>query len=229
MPTFPVFFCGGGGVAGRLPLYDKMKKITFLFPSLFLMALMLCLVSCSDNNEDTVDEFADWQTKNVTYWDNLYSATQDRIAKGDSTWKIIPSWAIEGLDPTHGEVKYSPMQYIVVHVLENGTGTDYAAFTDSVKVHYEGHLIPSATYTAGYRFDVSYSGTFNPVSSNPTILKINSLTDGFATAAMKMRAGDHWMVYVPFTLGYGSQEQSSASIPAYSDLIFDLRMVEVCR
>ena len=116
-----------------------------------------------------------------------------------------------------------------VHVLENGTGTDRAAFTDSVKVHYEGHLIPSPTYTAGYRFDASYSGTFSPVTSNPTILKISNLTDGFATAIMKMRAGDHWMVYIPFTLGYGKTKQTGSSIPAYSNLIFDLRMVGVCR
>ena len=114
-----------------------------------------------------------------------------RIAQGDTTWKVIPYWAIDGLEPTHGTVQYGEMQHIIVHVLENGTGTDRAAFTDSVKVHYEGHLIPSPTYTAGYRFDASYSGTFSPVTSNPTILKISNLTDGFATAVMKMRAGDH--------------------------------------
>ena len=93
----------------------------------------------------------------------------------------------DGLEPTHGTVQYGEMQHIIVHVLENGTGTDRAAFTDSVKVHYEGHLIPSPTYTAGYRFDASYTGTFSPVTSNPTILKISSLTDGFATAVMKPR------------------------------------------
>ena len=41
--------------------------------------------------------------------------------------------------------------------------------------------------------------------------------------------GDHWMVYIPFTLGYGKTKQTGSSIPAYSNLIFDLRMVGVCR
>ena len=183
-----------------------MKTFKDLLPLLALLAGVLGFVSCSDDNEDTVDEYADWQVKNENYWKDLYTATK-----------------------THGTVQYGEMQYIIVHVLENGTGTDRAAFTDSVKVHYEGHLIPSPTYTAGYRFDASYSGTFSPVTSNPTILKISNLTDGFATAVMKMRAGDHWMVYIPFTLGYGKTKQTGSSIPAYSNLIFDLRMVGVCR
>ena len=206
-----------------------MKTFKDLFPLLALLAGVLGFVSCSDDNEDTVDEYADWQVKNENYWKDLYTATKSRIAQGDTTWKVIPYWAIDGLEPTHGTVQYGEMQHIIVHVLENGTGTDRAAFTDSVKVHYEGHLIPSPTYTAGYRFDASYSGTFSPVTSNPTILKISNLTDGFATAVMKMRAGDHWMVYIPFTLGYRKTKQTGSSIPAYSNLIFDLRMVGVCR
>ena len=131
-----------------------MKTFKDLFPLLALLAGVLGFVSCSDDNEDTVDEYADWQVKNENYWKDLYTATKSRIAQGDTTWKVIPYWAIDGLEPTHGTVQYGEMQHIIVHVLENGTGTDRAAFTDSVKVHYEGHLIPSPTYTAGYRFDI---------------------------------------------------------------------------
>ena len=205
-----------------------MKEIKKLLSLLVLLAGVWGLASCSNDNDDTVDEFGDWQTKNETYWNDLYTATQNRIAQGDSTWKIIPCWSIDGLEPTNGPVTYNKMQYIIAHVLENGTDTTYAAYTDSVQVHYERHLIPSVTYTAGYRFDASYSGTFSEVTANPVTLTIRSLTDGFATAVMKMRAGDHWMVYVPFTLGYGTTQESGSSIPAYSNLIFDLRMVGVC-
>ena len=128
-----------------------MKTFKDLLPLLALLAGVLGFASCSDDNEDTVDEYADWQVKNENYWKDLYTATKSRIAQGDTTWKVIPYWAIDGLEPTHGTVQYGEMQHIIVHVLENGTGTDRAAFTDSVKVHYEGHLIPSPTYTAGYR------------------------------------------------------------------------------
>ena len=60
-------------------------------------------------------------------------------------------------------------------------------------------------------------------------LKISGVVDGMATALLKMRAGDHWMVYIPFTLGYGKTQKSGSSIPAYSNLIFDVRMVDICR
>lgn len=190
---------------------------------------VFAFAACSNDDDDTVDEFANWQTKNETYWDDLYTATQSRIAQGDTTWKVIPYWAIDGLEPTQGTVSYGKMQYIIAHVLEQGTGTENPVFTDSVNVHYEGHLIPSETYTAGYRFDASYSGDFSPVTSNPTTLKISGVVDGMATALLKMRAGDHWMVYIPFTLGYGKTQKSGSSIPAYSNLIFDVRMVDICR
>lgn len=205
------------------------KKLKDLLPLLAMVLGVLAFTSCSESNGDTVDEFADWQNKNETYWSDLYTATQSRIAQGDSTWRIIPYWAVDGLEPTQGTVEYGPMQHIIVHVLETGAGTETPAYTDSVRVHYEGHLIPSETYTAGYRFDASYTGSYSPVTSNPTILKISGVVDGMATALLKMRAGDHWMVYMPFTLGYGKKEQSGSSIPAYSNLVFDLRMVDICR
>lgn len=106
-----------------------MKTFKDLLPLLALLAGVLGFASCSDDNEDTVDEYADWQVKNENYWKDLYTATKSRIAQGDTTWKVIPYWAIDGLEPTHGTVQYGEMQHIIVHVLENGTGTDRAAFT----------------------------------------------------------------------------------------------------
>lgn len=38
-----------------------------------------------------------------------------------------------------------------------------------------------------------------------------------------MHIGDHWMVYVPYRLGYGVRK--NPRVPAYSALIFDLRLV----
>ena len=73
-----------------------MKTFKDLLPLLALLAGVLGFVSCSDDNEDTVDEYADWQVKNENYWKDLYTATKSRIAQGDTTWKVIPYWAIDG-------------------------------------------------------------------------------------------------------------------------------------
>ena len=67
-----------------------MKTFKDLLPLLALLAGVLGFVSCSDDNEDTVDEYADWQVKNENYWKDLYTATKSRIAQGDTTWKVIP-------------------------------------------------------------------------------------------------------------------------------------------
>ena len=70
-----------------------MKTFKDLLPLLALLAGVLGFASCSDDNEDTVDEYADWQVKNENYWKDLYTATKSRIAQGDTTWKVIPYWA----------------------------------------------------------------------------------------------------------------------------------------
>ena len=41
---------------------------------------------------------------------------------------------------------------------------------------------------------------------------------------MSMHRGDHWTVYIPYQLGYGAS--ASGMVPAYSTLIFDLRLVD---
>ena len=41
-----------------------------------------------------------------------------------------------------------------------------------------------------------------------------------------MHIGDRWIVYVPYQLGYGTTDQSTnVVVPAYSMLIYDVRLV----
>ena len=130
---------------------------------------------------------------------------------------------------------YSPENYIIAHVEQAGTGTTSPLYSDSVSMHYMGRLIPSTTYTSGLIFDKSWSSdTFNATTSRPNHSSIGlsydaqgksaSLVDGFTTALMSMHRGDHWTVYIPYQLGYGAT--SAGLVPAYSTLIFDLRLVD---
>ena len=48
-----------------------MKTFKDLLPLLALLVGVLGFASCSDDNEDTVDEYADWQVKNENYWKDL--------------------------------------------------------------------------------------------------------------------------------------------------------------
>lgn len=189
--------------------------------------------SCTEN-DDTVEEYANWQSKNETYWDNLYTTTQQKIKGGDTSWKIILNYTFQNQKQTTGSaLTYRPENYIIAHVEQAGTGTTSPLYSDSVSMHYMGRLIPSTTYTSGLIFDKSWSSNqFNAATSRPVHSYIGltydakgkptSLVDGFTTALMSMHRGDHWTVYIPYQLGYG--EKSSGVVPAYSTLIFDLRL-----
>lgn len=212
------------------------KNIKTLIGIFCLGGMMLSaglFTSCTEN-DDTVEEYANWQSKNETYWDNLYTTTQQKIKGGDISWKIILNYTFQNQKQTTGSaLTYRPENYIIAHVEQAGTGTTSPLYSDSVSMHYMGRLIPSTTYTSGLIFDKSWSSNqFNAATSRPVHSYIGltydaegkptSLVDGFTTALMSMHRGDHWTVYIPYQLGYG--EKSSGVVPAYSTLIFDLRL-----
>lgn len=198
---------------------------------LLSIALLFCaaisLVSCSED-DGTVEEFADWQTKNETYWSTLYTSTLQKIANGNTEVDTIRQWSKQHQTSyTGSKLTYSPEDYIIVEKKVSGTGSELPQFSDSVAVHYQGRLIPSPTYTSGYVFDQSWSGDYNLLTMKASVLKINSVVDGFATALLNMHEGDRWTVYMPYQLGYGTSASSSSSIPAYSTLIFDLTLSKI--
>jgi FKBP-type peptidyl-prolyl cis-trans isomerase FklB len=187
-----------------------MKK--FLYSSILLLGVF-GFTSCTES-DSTTEEFGDWQNRNETYFSDIYQK-----AKADTVnYKIIRSWSLEK------DMATSPENNIVVQVLKVGTGSGCPLYTDSVRVHYEGRLIPSATYTGGYVFDKTWSGEYNLATMHPTTMSVSGLIDGMVTALMKMHIGDRWKVYIPYQLGYGTTTSSSTSIPGYSTLIFDLTL-----
>lgn len=182
---------------------------------------MAMLVSCSETTGEE-GEFSDWQSRNDTYFQRLYTAARQRISSGDASWKIYKNWSLDDAAATKAE------NHIVVQVLQAGTGSGSPLYTDSVKVHYRGRLMPSANYPQGYVFDQSYKDELNPATAKTTTLSVGGVVDGFSTALQQMRIGDRWLVYIPYALGYGATT-SNSSIPAYSTLVFDIQLVAYYR
>lgn len=193
-----------------------MKRYNIIFAAFALMLLSV-LASCSED-DNTVEEFPDWQNRNETYFAGIYEQAK---ANADGTWKLIRSYTLEDTIPTTND------DYIAVKVLRAGTGSGCPMFSDSVKVNYRGRLIPSTSYADGYVFDESYIGEYNPATALPSTMYVGGTVDGFATALQHMRIGDYWRVYIPYWLGYGTS--GSSSIPAYSTLIFDIELVAYYR
>lgn len=201
-----------------------MKRRGFYFLAVALF-VVFGLASCSEE-DDTVEEFPNWQARNDAFFNSLTDSVLNllELNPARTDWKRIKSWS------KSDSIEGSNSDYIIVKVIEEGDAASATPlYTDTVTVHYLGRLLPSVSYPYGYVFDQSYYGNYYDDVSKPLQMAIgnsggNMLVDGFATALQHMRRGDHWMVYIPYQLGYGSQSQTG--VPAYSTLIFDLRLVD---
>ena len=179
--------------------------------AVMILTATVALSSCSESDEVS-HELDNWEERNWTYFTDVYKTA---ASEGEENgWQIIRNWSYEEEAATDSD------DYIVVEVLEEGTGSGVPMYSDTVYVHYSGRLIPSDSYPEGYIFDSSYDGELNVETALPSKFAVSALIDGFTTALLNMHIGDYWRVYVPYNLGYGTTD--SGSIPGYSTLIFDI-------
>lgn len=190
-----------------------MKKILY---TILCLVSMMTFSSCSEADDSTY-EFDNWQQRNDTYFNSIYSQAEASIGQEKDEWRIYNKWSkVEdaiGTDKTNK---------IVVKVIQKGTGKESPLYSDSVRVHYEGRLMETPEHPEGTVFDCSWTGDYNPNTMVPTKFLAGGLVDGFTTALLHMHVGDRWKVYIPYNLAYGASKQSS--IPAYSTLVFDITL-----
>ena len=72
--------------------------------------------------------------------------------------------------------------------------------------------------------------SFDPATAKAAQFAVAGVVDGFSTALQNMHIGDRWKVYVPYNLGYGTQDNKNSNtgavvVPAYSTLVFDITLV----
>ncbi len=194
-----------------------MKKLFYLLP---FLATPLTLGSCQENEEE--GEYDNWQARNQHYVDSIARLADN----GTDGWTKMVGYtlvdSVERLNPNNNH-------YVYIQKLENGTGTEYPLFNDSIRLHYLGRLIPTASYPQGYIFGKSYSTyTFNEETDVPKLMAAaNNMLTGFATAVMNMVEGDRWKVVIPYYLGYNPKVNPSSKVPDYSTLIFDIKLARI--
>jgi FKBP-type peptidyl-prolyl cis-trans isomerase FklB len=200
---------------------DKSSAKHLAWGWVFLLAL--CLISCSEKEDE--GEYHNWQERNQQFIDSIANIA---AANADGSWEIIRAYNLGDNSQTYlGMTNY----HIYVKKLEQGTGTLYPMYADSVRFHYSGRFIPTPEHPQGYCFAKSYStNTLNEATDVPTIFCVKqNLIAGIATALMHMHEGDHWMVYIPYYLGYGAKYYAEGKIPAYSTLIYDMKLAKIYR
>jgi FKBP-type peptidyl-prolyl cis-trans isomerase FklB len=90
---------------------NPVQRMLRLLP-LCLAALSLLLTSCKEQ-DDTVEEFPNWQHQNDVFYGRLVADAREFKASGDLHWDLIPSYS----KPTSGYA-YQYYDYVVVEKLE---------------------------------------------------------------------------------------------------------------
>ena len=184
---------------------------------IYLFALMMGLFGLSSCSEEASEEeeYANWYERNQQF---LASVATDSMQSG-SQWVKFKQYSLD--QTKEGTVS----DYIYVKKLgHEGTSTVSPNFTDSVRVIYQGRLIPSKSYPKGFVFDSTVYGEYSLKTGYSTKQKVSSMIDGYATALQHMTVGDHWLVYIPSDLAYGASGKST--IPGHSLLIFELTLLD---
>lgn len=165
-----------------------------------------CFVACSDDDDDSVKSIKEWRDANNAWLAEMQAKKGD---DGQAYYQmIVPRW--------------DPSSFVLIHYFGERTTNPDA-------------LKPLYTSTVDVRYKLSlYNG--EPVDSSTTLTtwgpgvyrsQLNGLIDGWAAAVCDMNVGDTAEVIVPYTLGYGVA--SYGSIPAYSNLRFNIRLVDIYR
>lgn len=102
---------------------------------------------------------------------------------------------------------------VLYRTLETGQGSTSPRLNSVVSVHYKGTLIN------GREFDNSWK------RNCPEAFRLNEVIEGWQIALQQMHVGDHWIVYIPYKVDYGTR--ASGPIPAFSTLIFEIRLLGI--
>lgn len=199
-----------------------MKRLlSTLFSILFvLMTAPVVLTGCSETEES--GEFDNWQTRNDSYINTLSESVDNNITPETATegqmFRIL-SYKLDG------NLQWDADKYVYCKIIKKGTGTETPNYSDSIRMNYRAHLIPSENYPKGFIFDQSYkTDTLNTLINVPASFKPSGLVDGMISAVQYMKVGDIWEITIPYGLGYVGRKVSS--IPSYSTLIFDVNLTE---
>lgn len=197
------------------------KNILYLLGIFF--SLSIGITSCSKDTQ-VADPYSDWAVRNDAYIDSIASICANSPA-GENWLRIlnykIQTEASEGL----GYQTYTPGKndyvYMKLFPQDNIEPLGISPLsTDTVSVHYRGKLIN------GTVFDQSFSGNWNADVSEPRkFCTVGNSITGWSTALMQMKEGQHVELYIPAALGYKSVARDE--IPAYSALVFDVRLEKV--
>lgn len=122
---------------------------------------------------------------------------------------VLLAWF--GAGQLRGEVTPGGVQF---RTIVEGEGPVITA-DDGVLIEYVGSL-PDGTQ-------------FESTEGRPAPLLVNQVVPGFAEALQHMQKGGRYKIRIPAAQAYGANPPPNSPIPANTDLLFDIKVVEVVR
>ncbi len=203
-----------------------MKK--HLTSVLLITSIFLVIAACNETKE--FDDHANWESRNLDFMERMADSCDTYRSRG-----IDVSNATAGqmfrllsykLDPAKEWSRSSG--YVYCRVISKGDGTESPYITDSVRINYRARLIPTTNYPEGEIVDHSYkTDRLDPTVNVPASFQVNGLIDGVVTALQYMHIGDHWILYIPQQMAYGSTSKNQ--IPKHSALMFEINLTQYAR
>ena len=100
---------------------------------------VFALSSCSED-DNTVDEYANWQERNEQAFEDTLAYARQQIANGSTEWKVIRKWSLQNQTPNKDvtgmdvPLSYKDADHIVVRVLKEGKGSGCPTTTSPFSV-----------------------------------------------------------------------------------------------
>ena len=119
----------------------NLKNLKYMF---FLLMTALVLSSCSETDDDSQAEFANWQARNDQAFADTLAFARQQMNAGSTEWKVIRNWSLNNQTGNKDQAgnQYTPSykddDYIVVHVLGTGSSEVSPLYTDSIQMSYRG-------------------------------------------------------------------------------------------
>ena len=168
---------------------------------MLLPAMALFFVACSDDDDNTWESYTEWRdANNAFYEEQKFLMTPE----GTNYYTTITS-------PSNSSAQVL-IKYLTDRSKTEGNLSPLSNSTVTVK--YIGRLYN------GEAFDSSYNQTDSVLNFN-----LLSVISGWTIALQDMRVGDSARVVIPSGQGYGAS--TTGSIPPYSTLVFDVKLVDI--
>ena len=126
-----------------------------------------------------------------------------------------------------------PPKTLVIVDLEKSESNLEVEINDSLFVHYNGWLFDESVDTDNYcdakgnKFDSSIE---KPFRNEPQLFKFKIgkglVIPGWELGLLKMKKGSKRCLVIPYQLAYGHRKIADV-IPAYSNLIFEIKLVDI--